>query len=177
MRLFTAITIPEEVKDKLQALKKPIKGLKWQDKTQMHLTLRFIGEIDERSAQNVNRELEKVSISSFSIELARLGSFPQRGTPKVLWIGVKDNSSLNDLHARIELACRNAGLEPDERSFKPHITIARNKGADGEKVKSYLENHSTPDFEPIKVTDFYLFRSELTPQGAVHHIEKKYNLE
>jgi len=177
MRLFTAITIPDDIKAKLEELFIPIEGLKWQQKSQMHLTLRFIGEVDKRMAKTVTDELEKVKVASFLINLSRLGSFPRKGNPKVVWIGVKENSSLNDLHARIELACRDAGLEPDERSFKPHITIARNKGADGEKVRSYIENQTVPDFEPIQVTDFLLFRSELTANGAIHHIEKKFALQ
>lgn len=176
MRLFTAITIPKKVKNKLLALKKLIDGLKWQDKSQMHLTLRFIGEVDERTAATVTDELREIEFPAFEITLSDIGTFPKRGTPKVIWVGIKENSALNELQSQIEQACQKAGLEADERSYKPHITLARNKGANKEELRSYLENLTVPDFEAIKVTDFCLFRSELTSQGAIHHVERKYDL-
>lgn len=176
MRLFTAIMIPDEIKDKLQELFTPIEGVKWQSKSQMHLTLRFIGEVDEETADEVVDELRQVQIQPFDINLGHIGTFPESGKPKVIWIGIAPNKRLQELHGQLENACQDVGLEPDDRSFKPHITLGRNKSADPEKIIKYVDHQVVPDFDPIPVRDFCLFRSELTPRGAIYHIEKKYPL-
>ncbi len=179
MRLFTAITIPEEVKTKLQDLLTPLEGVKWQDRSQMHLTMRFIGEVDEKTKREIIEQLEKIRFQPFSIKLDQAGSFPpkDRGNPKVIWVGIQENTTLHKLQSQIEEACRKVGLKPDERAFKPHITLGRNKGADAEKVRSFMEEMTIPDFKPIHISKFYLFRSELRSGGAVHHIEQQFSLK
>ena len=178
MRLFTAITIPEEIKSKLEDLLTPVEGVKWQDRSQMHLTLRFIGEVDENTKREIIGQLEKVSFQPFSIKLDDPGSFPpkDRGNPKVIWIGIQENTALHKLQSKIEQACRDVGLEPDERTFKPHITLGRNKGADADKVRAFMEKMTIPDFEPVHITKFYLFRSKLRSDGARHYVEKDFSL-
>lgn len=179
MRLFTAITIPEEIKAKLQDLLTPLEGVKWQEPSQMHLTLRFIGKVDEKTKREIIEQLEKIRFQPFSIKLGRAGSFPPtgRGNPKVIWVGIQENTALHKLQSQIEQACREVGLEPDERTFKPHITLGRNKSASAGKVTSFIENLIIPDFDPIHITNFYLFRSELRLDGAVHYVEEKFPLQ
>lgn len=176
MRLFTAITIPEHVKTKLQKLLTPIEGVKWQNKSQMHLTLRFIGEVNSGTANRLIDELEEVAVSPFEITVDQLGTFPERGKSKVIWIGVMPNENLLDLHAQLETACQNAGLEADNRPYKPHITLGRNKSDSTNEIRRYIERQTVPDFKPISVSEFCLIRSELTPKGAIYHTEKRFPL-
>lgn len=176
MRLFTAITIPEEIKAGLEELFVPIEGVKWQDKSQMHVTLRFIGEVDSGTADQIKNALREVEVPPFDISLSKPGTFPESGKPKVIWVGVSHSVMLNELYDQLEEACQNAGLEPDNRSFKPHITLGRNKGNATIEIRKYLDRQVVPDFGSIHVSDFCLFRSDLTPQGAIHHIEKKFLL-
>lgn len=176
MRLFTAITIPEEIKARLHELFIPIEGVKWQDKSQMHLTLRFIGEVDTGTAGKIIDEIDEVQVPPFDITLAELGTFPERGKPKVIWVGVEHSEMLHELYDRLDEACQHAGLEPDNRSFKPHITLGRNKGKATQEIRKYLAHQDVPNFDPIYVSEFCLFSSELTPKGAIYHLEKKFPL-
>ncbi|MDX1586978.1 MAG: RNA 2',3'-cyclic phosphodiesterase [Balneolaceae bacterium] len=176
MRLFTAIAVPNEIKAGLHELYTSIEGVRWQDTSQMHLTLRFIGEVTAEIAERLVSELQQVSVSPFHLELNGLGTFPESGKPKVIWVGVEPESRLQELHRQIESACQQAGLEPDNRSFTPHITLGRNKGKASKGIRDYLDRQKVPEFNPIPVTEFCLFRSELTAKGAIHHLEKKFSL-
>lgn len=176
MRLFVAIPLPEEVKSQLLQLQEPIDGLRWMSKDQLHLTLRFIGETNKRTAKKITANLRKLEAPPFKMEITGLGSFPEGSNPRIIWAGIKENEYLTELQADIENICREAGLEPDNRSFKPHITLGRNKNADYDKVLAFIDQYPILDMDEISVDSFNLYRSELTAKGAVYHIEESFRL-
>ena len=177
MRLFVAITLPEKVKKQLGNLEKPIEGVRWQDSTQMHLTLRFIGSVDNEISEEVQKRLAKISHQSFKMDINGLGQFPERGKPRVLWAGVKEQAELMKLQEKVEEACVNSGLETEDRDYKPHITIAKvkNNKANG-AVKLFIDEYKNFSLGSIPVNEFTLFNSKLSKEGAIHIPIEKYKL-
>ena len=177
MRLFVAISLPESVKQRLDGIIKPIRGVRWQDTSQMHLTLRFIGDVEDEAVNRLRELLGNISRPSFNMTIHGLGSFPGKGYPRVIWAGVEQIQALMDLQNDVEQACRETGLEPEQRSFIPHITLGRVNSASRDEVHTYIK--SLVDFEVnnIPVDTFTLYSSELRIDGAVHMPVKTYPLE
>ncbi len=176
MRLFVAIPLPKPVKDQIGTLKKDIRGLRWQDPSKMHLTLRFIGDVNEDLAGDIREQLGGIERGRFVLSFGKMGHFSRGGFPSVLWIGVEKTDALMNLQSEIEQKCRIAGLEKDARDYKPHITIARNKHADKNKVQTYLGHNSKPGIEGFTADRFVLYSSILHPDGAIHKPLEEFTL-
>ena len=152
-------------------------GAAWVPPEQLHLTLKFIGEVDNGFLPEIRRALDTVHTRSFYLSLKGLGHFPLRGNPEVLWAGVRPNDELLRLRKKIETTLTGRGLPPDTRKFHPHVTLARIRSADSEYVGQYLAGNSLFSMPEIPVQGFSLYASTLTPDGAVHHLEGSYPLE
>jgi 2'-5' RNA ligase len=176
-RLFVAVDLPDVVKDQLDKLCEGIAGAKWVKRDQMHLTLRFIGEVDEAQAEAIKAALSVVQIAPFSMTLEGVGHFPPTGKPRVLWVGIKAPASLMQLQRQTENALVNLKLPPEDHSFSPHITLARFKMPPApEAMRQYLARHAAFNTESIAVESFVLYSSLLTPQGATYRREAVYPL-
>lgn len=176
MRLFVAIDLPELIKDHLFQLCSGLPGARWVVPEQLHLTLRFIGEVDGGLFRDILELLAEVQAESFSLQLSGVGFFPPRGKPRVVWVGLQKNEPLRKLRSRIESRLVAFGLEPEGRKFSPHISLARLKNTSTVKVGRYLENHSLFSSVPFPVENFHLYSSVLGRRGAVHRIEATYLL-
>jgi 2'-5' RNA ligase len=176
MRLFTALALPDPVADSLLALEAGVPGARWQRREQLHLTLRFIGEVDGRDAASIDDALATISAPAFTMELKGVGSFGGR-VPRDLWAGVRASEPLVHLHRKIESALQRIGLEPDGRKFTPHVTLARLKGAHNGTVADYLTDHALYASAPFPVNVFILYSSKLTSNGSIYRPEKAYPLE
>lgn len=177
MRLFVAIPLPERVKARLEALQEPIRGVRWQNPDQYHLTLRFIGEVSDRLGKEITGRLQEIEYSAFRMNIGRLGCFPKRGAPRVIWVGIEQNSRLIRLQEKIESICRSVGIDPETRPFHAHITLARTNGkGDPQEQKAFIARESGIEIRDIPVTRFILYQSELQPGGAVHTAHRIYNL-
>ena len=132
-RLFIAIDLPEDVKVELTAIGYGLPGARWVTDDQLHLTLRFIGEVDGGMRNNISDALSFINYGSFTFTLQGAGHFPPRGKPKVLWIGIAKSQPLLQLRGKVESALRAIGLSPEGRKFSPHITLARLKN-DGANI-------------------------------------------
>lgn len=179
-RLFVAIDLPAALRRELAALGHGVPGAKWVAVEQIHLTLRFIGEVDEQLVEMIKTGLATepgLTAGTFTLRLSGVGVFPGRGLPRVLWVGVAANPPLLRLQGRIELVLTQLGLEPDRRRFSPHITLARLGNAPEAKVKKFLEEQARYESEPFPIGEFLLYSSLLTPKGAIHRIEANYPLE
>jgi 2'-5' RNA ligase len=177
MRLFVAVELPDEIKDRLVALSSGLHGARWVDPAQMHLTLRFIGEVDRPQADDVAGALGQVYAPRFDVELAGLGEFSARGRPSVLWAGVRPNAALAALQSRIESAVRRAGVAPETRKFHPHITLARfERGGGIPQLGRYFAGHEPFTAGPFAADEFVLFSSVLGSEGATHIAEATYPL-
>src|SRR3954469_25948468 len=175
LRLFVAIRPPIAIRERLLAAMGGVAGARWQTDEQLHLTLRFIGEVDRHAARDVDATLSAVHHPAFEIALAGIGAFDRRGEPVALWAGVAPHEPLKILHNKIDQAIVRVGLEPERRAFAPHITLARLPRGGG-PVTALLAKSGGPSSPPFAVDEFSLFESRLTPQGAVYPRLERYPL-
>lgn len=177
MRLFIAIPLPQDVKQKLLDLQQPINGIRWQSQEQMHLTIKFVGEVDQATAGELRDELHTITHPHFAMTIAGIGYFPKGKQPKVLWAGIKENASLQELHKKVEHCCDKNGIAPENRPYKPHVTIGRTKNTPKQAVTSYINQHEPFVLPDIQVSEFALYESKLHPDGARHHRLQTYFLK
>ncbi len=177
MRLFIAIDIPDWSKQQLEQLQDPNLGVRWTTPDTMHLTLRFIGNVEEPGKQQeLVDQLSSIQMPAFEMTIKDLGYFPPRKHPNIIWAGIEDNSRLTELQQKIEQACRTADFEPDRRSYIPHITIGRVKSASKKEVNSFINQHKRVRIEEIPVSEFILFESKLDSDGARHFPLERFGL-
>ena len=178
-RLFAAIRPPASVIDALLRLGEApavhIPGARWQDEDQLHLTLRFFGEVEARQAEDLAEALAGVQGAPFSLALRGVGHFERKGKAHTLWAGLAPSEPLAALQRRVESAARRAGLTPEARKFAPHITLARLNTGSG-SVLPFLAAHGTLTSEPWPVDAFDLMESTLTPAGAEYQTVRRYRL-
>ncbi|HWH16861.1 MAG TPA: RNA 2',3'-cyclic phosphodiesterase [Allosphingosinicella sp.] len=174
-RLFVAIRPPRVVREQLLSLMGGVGGARWQTDDQLHLTLRFIGEVGRHQAEDVAAALGSIHHPSFEVGLSGIGAFERRGHPEVLWAGVSPHEPLKALHNKVDQACVRAGVEPERRAYHPHITLARLKRGSG-PVNGLLDQARLASGAPFAVDGFGLFESTLTPEGAVYSMVQRYSL-
>jgi 2'-5' RNA ligase len=175
IRLFVALELPETVRDRLTALEGGVPCARWASAEQLHLTLRFIGEVDENVAHDIDDALGGVRAPSFTLELAGVGEFGGK-KPRALWAGVRANEALSHLQRKIETALQRIGLPAEERKFSAHVTLARMRAAPREKVVQFLTQYALFASGPFPVNSFVLFSSLLGSGGSVYHAERFYQL-
>lgn len=174
-RLFVAIRPPATIRELLLGAMGGISGARWQSEDQLHLTLRFVGEVDRHLAGDVLAALGSIRQQPFDISLNGIGAFDRRGWPDAVWAGVSPHEPLKRLHNKIDAALTRVGVEPDRRAFLPHITMARMKRGAG-PVGNLLEQAGGLTSPPFTVDHFALFESQLTPDGAVYTLVERYSL-
>lgn len=178
-RLFAAIRPPRHVIDALLALEGGVAGARWQDESQLHLTLRFFGEVDARQADDIALALDAVHAAPFALALRGVGHFDRKAGHGVrthtLWAGLAPSEPLTALQHKVENAARRAGLAPEPRKFAPHITLARLNAASG-PVLPFLAAHGTITGAPWPVETFDLMESTLAPTGAEYATVRRYAL-
>jgi 2'-5' RNA ligase len=164
-RLFVAIRPPEDIRDLLIDAMDDSADFRWQDDEQLHLTLRFIGEVERPTATDLADALNRIHAAPFELRIAGVGRFEQRNSG-ALWAGVEPKPPIAALAAKIERVCQSVGLEPERRVYHPHITLARWKGRRTREVKHFLERTGALASEPFPVDSFILFESRLSRHGA-----------
>ena len=166
-RLFVSIELPKSVTKLLAELDPHLRGVRWLDPEQMHLTLAFLGNVPVEIQETVSEKLRAIAWKPFFLPLTGLGTFPSKGWPKIVWIGVgTGHPHLFQLHKRVQEALLAAGLEPDLRSFHPHITLARCRDISPQTIRPFLKSNAEFDAGLIHVDSFCLNSSELTPAGS-----------
>src|ERR687890_1601164 len=164
-RLFVAIRPPEHIRDLLIDVMDDSPDFRWQDEEQLHLTLRFIGEVERPMANDIADALSRIRSEPFQLRIAGVGRFEQRSSG-ALWAGVQPKAPVAALAAKVERICQQVGLEPERRAYHPHITLARWKGRRTREVQDYLERKRALSSEPFDVATFTLFESRLSRHGA-----------
>jgi 2'-5' RNA ligase len=176
-RLFVALPLPPAVRRSLEPLARGLGDVRWLTPDQQHLTLRFLGDIDNGRMNDVAEALALVHGWPFELRLKGLGHFPPRGEPRVLWVGVEKSADLAGLKRRIDQALKQAGLAPENRKFAPHVTLARIRAPlSRDRLGTYLMRHSLYASEPFAISDFHLYSSWLKSDGAQHQLEASYEL-
>ncbi len=168
MRLFIAIELPGEVKRKLAGLRTEIPGARWVPLEQLHLTLSFLGEVDDEMRELLTEELHEIVTPGFDLHFSGTGCFPNSRHPRVLWVGLAAEQLLTKLAELVRKAVISCDIPQEERPFSPHITLARFREPAGREVAAFLEKHQRLELPTVKVREFVLFQSRLTPQGAIH---------
>ncbi|HSP46295.1 MAG TPA: RNA 2',3'-cyclic phosphodiesterase [Chthoniobacterales bacterium] len=168
-RLFVCIELPETVRQHLAEMDPHLRGVRWLEPRQTHLTLSFLGDVASDTQETLMEKLRTMSWKSFFLPLVGLGTFPSKGWPGIVWIGVgTGHPHLFQLHKRVQEAVLAAGLEPDLRAFHPHVTLARCRDVSPETIRHFLKAHPALDAGMIHVESFRLNSSELTPAGSVY---------
>lgn len=168
-RLFVAIRPPEPIRDLLIDTMDDTPDFRWQDEEQLHITLRFVGEVDRPVADDLAEALGRIRSGRFQVRINGVGRFEQRRAG-ALWARVEPKELLAALAAKIERVCLSVGLEPERRAFHPHITLARWKGRRAREVESFLQRKSGLVSDPFAVDRFILFESRLS-RHAAHYEE------
>lgn len=175
-RLFTGLEIPLSVAFPLSLKRGGLPGARWIDPENYHITLRYVGDVDHRTAYEVARVMETfTTIESFSVRLTHLGAFGGN-KPRALYAGLEANPTLTRLHAAQERALQRIGLSPDSRKFIPHVSLARLRGTAPNELARFM--HEAPRFEPLafEVGRFVLFSSRDSVGGGPYLIEQTYDL-
>ena len=168
-RLFVSIELPQAVTQRLTELDPHVRGVRWLGPEQMHLTLSFLGNVATDVEETLKKNLNAIAWKAFFLPISGLGTFPGKGHPNIIWVGVgTGHPHLFQLRKRVQEAALHAGLEPDLRSFHPHITLARCRDVSAESVRPFLKTHAAFDAGLIHVESFCLNSSELTPVGSVY---------
>lgn len=174
-RLFVALRPPAAIRAILLDVMHGVHTVRWQDEDQLHLTLRFVGEVDRHRANDLAAELGAVRHPAFSLALDGVGMFERRGKG-ALWAGVTPHDDLRALHKKVDHACRRVGLDPDPRAYHPHITLARFSHGSG-PIDALVSGAGGLTSAPFTVEWFALYESDLTPDGAVYSVAERYPLE
>ena len=174
-RLFVAIRPPEEVRDLLIDAMDDSADFRWVGDEQLHLTLRFVGEVERPVANDLADALSRVRAQRFQLRVVGAGRFEQRNSG-ALWAGVEPREPVAALAAKVEGACRQVGLEPEKRVFHPHVTLARWKGRRSREVATFLTRNGGLKSEPFEVERFILFESHLGRHGPHYEEVAEYPL-
>lgn len=177
LRLFVGLALPPELKLRLSMLCGGLPGAKWVDAGNFHVTLRFIGEVGEGTAADIDAALQLVKAPRFRIELAGVGQFGAGEKTRALWVGVERNPALLRLHEKIEHALMRLGLEPEGRKYAPHVTLARLKYSHAARVREYVEANALFRAAPVPVDRFSLIASYLTKAGPIYEDQADYRLQ
>lgn len=174
MRLFTAIDIPKALHPNIAALRDTsLSGARWTNPHQWHITLHFIGETQHDAA--IESALQSVQIADFTFRLCGVGTFPEKGKPRVLWIGIDAPPALQALYAAVGEALRPTGFQPETRPYHPHLTLARFKreAPSRNSMQAYLQRHADFASEAFAATAITLYDSQLSPSGARYTVRSQ----
>ncbi|MGE3930851.1 MAG: RNA 2',3'-cyclic phosphodiesterase [Hyphomonadaceae bacterium] len=178
LRLFAALDLPNDVAERLLALQKGVPGAKWRPRENLHLTLRFFGELAEPDADELDAALAEMAdrLAPFELQLFGAGAFG-KDDPHTLWIGVRDNPALMALAAACERVARRAGLKPEPRKFAPHVTLAYLSNAELSRVHAFEQRLGLFESRPFTVESFGLYSSFLRKGGpSLYRLEVEYPL-
>jgi 2'-5' RNA ligase len=174
-RLFVGLRPPAPIRERLLALMGGIVGARWQSAGQIHMTLRFIGEVDRPVAEDVALALGGVHFPRIEAALDGVGRFDRRGRVTAIWARVRPHDALTQLHHKIDQALVRAGLPPERRAYLPHITLAR-LHAPLEATDRFLADHAGLSSEPFTFDHFLLFESHLGREAASYEPVERYPL-
>lgn len=174
-RLFTALEIPRSAALSLSLLRGGLPGARWIDVDNYHLTLRFIGDVDNRTADEIVDRLDRIDREEFQLSLTGIGSFGSK-KPHSIWAGVSPSPELMALQAEIDRICMRIGLAPDPRKFTPHVTLARLKNARLDDVVHYLAGRGNFHTMSFNVGRFVLMSSKESFGGGPYVTEEIFPL-
>ncbi len=176
IRLFAALPIPDDIGLALTRRQTGVEGARWRPFASLHITLRFFGDIREDVARDLDAELTTLHAQPFELELSGVGAFGEGPDLHALWAGVGENEALRRLAKACESAARRAGLKPETRHFRPHLTLAYLRHPDPTEVATWIQANNLLKSPPIRVRGFGLYSSFLGSEQAHYRLEANYPL-
>ncbi|WP_051548225.1 RNA 2',3'-cyclic phosphodiesterase [Sneathiella glossodoripedis] len=177
MRLFVAIDLPEDFKQQIAALQSGIPDAYWSKPENAHITLNFLGEINQADMLDIGLALGKIKAPSFSFSLDSVGIFGNSKRPRILWAGIRSTPELVALQQKTTNVLSRCGIKLEERRFRPHVTLARIHNSPYERVRSYLTDHALFKSRSVQSTCFTLYSSRLGHGGPHYEEEFTFDLE
>lgn len=178
IRLFTAVDISPDIQKRLEnfinTIKKEIREnvyLKFVETENLHITLKFIGEVEESMVESIKTELEKVIIGEKEaiLKIKGIGAFPDLYSARVYWVGIEgDTKILSKLFEKIDSTLERIGIERERKAFSPHLTIARLKRGNPKNLAKYFSNYMDEEFGEFIAKEFHLYQSILKPEGPIY---------
>jgi len=177
IRLFTALSVPEDVADALGRRQSGLPGANWRTREQLHVTLAFYGEMDERTADDLDAELSRIAGQPFELCLSGVGAFGEGHRTHAVWAGVEPSEPLSVLAGRCRAAAERAGLKLERREYRPHVTLAYLRPhVDPDRVGAWMAGHNLLRSPPFRIDRFGLYRSVLSGEGSHYELEREYRL-
>ena len=170
-----AVNIPESVKDQLLGWRLALRGARWVEPDQMHVTLAFLGEQPMNVYHEVCDSLEDLEFAPFELRFQSADFFGSKSTPRTLWADVRSSPELTTLQKKVSKHCRALGIKIKSRRFPPHLTLARLKSASFVDLARSLEALYVAQTDPFWIDSFQLFSSKLHPDGAVYRVERHFS--
>jgi len=185
MRCFIAIPLPEDIHKELSKIQSQLKeteaDVKWVETGNIHLTLKFLGEVDQTKIKTIFQQLKELisKYTRFETCMGKPGTFPTLLNPRVIWIDLnKNEDTINDLQKKIEEILQPFGFEKETRSFHPHLTLGRVRSKKNiQKLTETIKSFSSPQSRPFTIDKIVLFQSILKPQGAEYTALDEFQLK
>lgn len=176
IRLFTAIAIPPEIGQGLLSRQHGIEGARWRPLEAFHITLRFVGDVQEPVAADLDEALAEIAAPAFDLALTGVGHFGEGADIHAVWAGVQDSAPLRRLQKANESAARAAELKPETRVYAPHVTLAYLKSPAVPEVGAWIQAHNLLHSPSFRVDRFGLYSSWRTHEGSAYRLEREYPL-
>ncbi len=176
IRLFIAIDIPEAIKLEVGAMGRSLPHARAVPVDQLHLTLKFIGEVESSRLLDIQDALYEIRLAKFPLALKGVGVFAPRGTPRIIWAGVEPMQPTVTLRNAIEKTLAAIDIPRDKKKFTPHLTLARMNNCPGNRLHQFLAGNAFFQSSECIIENFHLYKSQLTPKGALHTLKSSYQL-
>jgi RNA 2',3'-cyclic 3'-phosphodiesterase len=175
IRLFTGLELPEDVALDLKIMQGGVSGARWIDGQDFHITLRFIGDIEDGLGREVAQALDRLEMKPLAITLKNIDVFGGN-KPHAIIAHVEENAELRRLQLAQERLCQRLGLEPEPRKFIPHVTLARLRDADPKDLRNFIESHALYRSRSFEVKQFALFSARPSRGGGPYAVEETYGM-
>ncbi len=175
-RLFAAIMIPQPQREQLALITGGIPGATWISPEKYHITLRFIGEVAEPVARDIETVLHSIDVCAFDLTIQNIGLFDSGHRPRALWASMNHTQDLHVLHEKINQTLLRAGVETERRKYLPHISLAKLHHAPEGDVAAFIQGNNLMKLLPFRVDRFSLIESRLTRHGAEYSVVEEFLL-
>ncbi len=176
IRLFAAIAVPDDIGAPLLRRQQGLPGARWRPLEALHITLRFFGDVQERVAEDLDLELERITGAPFGLTLDGVGAFGEGPDIHAVWAGAAESAPLRTLAGRCETAARRAKMAADSRAYRPHVTLAYLRRPEPADVAAWIQANSLLQSPPFAVDRFGLYSTHQTGEGTRYVLEREYRL-
>ena len=176
IRLFAALPIPWDIAEGLARRQQGLPRARWTSAENLHVTLRFFGEVSEAQAADLDAALQGVAADGFELALEGVGAFGERDRMRAVWAGVCDSEALRRLAAKCETVAKRCGLKPETRAYRPHVTLAYLRHTPEARVAAWMQGHNLLRSPTWRARTFGLYSSWRSDDGSVYELERSYPL-